>query len=91
MNPPATIRVTGHHIARGIPRNTGLCPVARAIKGHCGDLADVEVKLHELTVYQGGNRYTAEPPGKAQAFIQDFDDGRMVRPFEFEVEWRAAS
>lgn len=81
-----TIEVKQHHIdiakAKRSQRNATSCPIARAMR---------EQKIHFYGVSQEGievNRNLENPlplPEQAITFIQDFDEGKKVKPFSFEV------
>ncbi len=80
------IRVTSEHIRRGEQHSLSACPIALAVREHDG-FADAEVG--SFFVYKGRS-FLFPPsfttPSKAAKFIQDFDAGRAVEPFEFELE-----
>jgi hypothetical protein len=87
--PPAVIRVTADHIARGAPRNPSACPVALAIKGQIPGIYAIEVEVSDVTIRPtlAFRWWTCVPPDSAADFINAFDAGEPVEPFEFEAEW----
>jgi hypothetical protein len=88
MNPPAVIRVTADHIARGERSLSSRCPIARAIAEQSGfSLDDIAVGPDEASILNFEVWFRARLPLTAYAFIRDFDDGQPVKPFEFAAEW----
>lgn len=94
MSAPKTIRVTAEHIEEGIPQDCEDCPIALAIVEQWDgpiNHHDIAVDNREVLVIQrhrGGQRsFTAQLPPEAMRFVQSFDDGYQVEPFEFTVEW----
>ena len=75
------ITVTQNNIDNGVPKNSCKCPIARALK-QIFPGEDIEVK--RSSIYIGKSIHYAMPL-KACYFIVDFDEGREVYPFEFEV------
>lgn len=76
------IQVTRHHIDNGERNNCEKCPVARAI------LADYGEDITYLSVEQGTidiNDLVYATPASVSQFINYFDDGQPVEPFEFEL------
>jgi hypothetical protein len=86
------VRVTAEHIAAGIASNCFRCPAALAVLQALGDPGDrVEVRHHCVFLYlAGGRRYRADSPVELSRFIDAFDDGERVEPFEFELNWAAS-
>ena len=85
------IRVTADHIAEGYRRDACFCPIARAIRGFWPGRQEGAVEVggylpRFARVYDAG-WWRAELPAAAQVFMQDFDEGSPVAPFEFTVEW----
>lgn len=70
------IRVTSSHIANGKPRSYCECPVALAMMECTGETWFV-------TPSRVDRVYAL--PDVARQFIADFDAGRSVGPFEFEL------
>lgn len=87
------VEVKPHHIAEAKAgcgqRNPYSCPIARALK-------EQQILFHGVTqegidfinpnMVDGFNDGFATLPIEAVTFIQDFDEGRKVKPFSFEVE-----
>lgn len=92
-----TIEVTQDDIDKGTAKNCGSCPIALAARRHPVLLSfmnqDPDDRLVEVTFMQlnlidkalsrlcGGHL-----PDPAWRFIADYDNGRTVAPFSFEVE-----
>ena len=80
------VKVTQEHIDRGEPLSVRKCPIVLAIQ----DKDDIEGALVSNSfarlVYKDGSptRRFKLPPW-AIIFIDDFDDGRTVKPFEFDM------
>lgn len=75
------IRVTQAHIDEGYRRNPWCCPVALAIRGAMAVEHGVRILSHGIT-FPGGSVST---PEKVLDFIDAFDDGQSVQPFEFDL------
>lgn len=79
------IKVTEQDIERGSRVFSDHCPVALAINRATGRHAIVyhhAIKIGELS------RIEYPVPDKVREFIQDFDSGKEVQPFEFDLELR---
>jgi len=88
MNTPSTIRVTADHIAQGVPRSSGGCPIACAIREQYQDSDPIDVGNEQIIRHDDqGRTWTAQLPGIATCFIFDFDSGAPLDPLEFAVEW----
>lgn len=74
------ITVTEEHIKHGIVRSVYNCPIALALK----DCTRDEHAYAGVIDFKVCNNYYA-PPEKALDFIQAFDSGEFVVPFEFEL------
>lgn len=75
------IRVTEKHIQKGSPRTWGSCPVALAFRdaGHPGTwVSRSTIRIPRLGC--------SPLPDQVALFIQAFDHGWPVQPFEFELE-----
>jgi hypothetical protein len=90
------IRVTDRHIAEGKPRSECECPLALAViealaaDGVIAEAGTVEVDYYDVFVVDGETgcrRYRATLPAEAADFVDDFDDGDPVVPFEVELAW----
>lgn len=73
------IQVTEEDIALGVPLKNVLCPVARAITRAVGKEACV------TNLYYSIDTFEFPLPVVAIDFIANFDIGRPVKPFEFEL------
>lgn len=82
-----TIHVTQDDIDNGVACNTGLCPIAhairRAVPGSYWYVGSVEVFHRDLN---GCRCDEMDLPVPACEFISAFDEGRPVNPFSFELE-----
>lgn len=80
------VQVTAEDIKDGLPHRCSQCPIALAIKrGH--NINDVQVAPfgHTELLFATVNGHSRPlPPGAAQ-FVRDFDAGRDVSPFEFDL------
>ena len=74
--------VTLDELEDGIPQSPDLCPIALAIEKACGCTL---VKVYDEYVLIDGEEVAL--PLKAQAFIEDFDEGRKPYPIEFELDY----
>lgn len=77
------ISVTEDHIKKGRKREPRFCPVAIAVRER--------LKLSEYQV-DVGNRiwikdFPVEIPHAVNRFVSDFDNGRPVEPFEFDLDY----
>lgn len=91
MKPPARVRVQRHHIDNGARKDGFACPIALAIQEQGGyELGEVSV-AGGLAIWPTGESFTsawtASLTQDAADFIKNFDRGRFVAPFEFDVEW----
>lgn len=87
------ISVTAEDIAAGVPSGAFRCehcPIARAI-ARAVDRAPLAVlvgidraRLHNDA--RGSDVWQVELPAVASEFIVDFDLGRPVKPFDFDLE-----
>ena len=88
-----TVHVTRDHICRGDQNSLWGCPIALALQETCGWSSLICVISNEATDLDdsGGRIRNADLPAEAVRFIKDFDAGRDVSPFEFEIavsEWK---
>ena len=85
------IKVTQEHINKGKRKDYSSCPIALAVKDVFPNDV-IEVGQFDLTFencdYESGNgKYLGyELPNIACNFVEDFDAGRNVKPFDFELE-----
>lgn len=78
--PTVLISVTEEDIQRGFP-NCDRCPVALAVSRQMGQHASVT--LHWVRTAD----LLAKVPTVVRNFIEDFDRGLPVSPFNFQLEW----
>ena len=79
------IQVTQEHIEHGIPNNCSCCPIALAVQ-EVFPRQIVEVGQFDLTVGGTKRHLEYELPEEASDFVEQFDMGHYVRPFDFELE-----
>lgn len=80
------IEVTQEHIDAGKRAECGSCPVALAFKEAFPNRM-VRAGYGVLQAYQwGAYVFKARTPLDVQLFMLEFDEGRPVQPFTFEVE-----
>ena len=77
------IKVTQEHIDNGWRCSRGWCPIALALRDVFGRDCDPRVSGVHIALGPGTSYRT---PPEAMYFISDYDDGRTVQPFEFELE-----
>ena len=77
------IRVTEEHIRKGLPTDCEFCPVAIAVAEAYGVNHD-QVSVDDDSIWVLGEG-TAPSPKEVLAFIEAFDEGYAVGPFEFEL------
>ena len=75
------IKVTQEHIDKGCKLNTLSCPVALAMEEATGDNWSVGSVFFWLESKKKAIPITI----KIRYFIEDFDSGKKVLPFEFEL------
>jgi hypothetical protein len=88
------ISVTQDHIKKGRKASCGHCPIALALKD--AGLKDISVESHHVTIHNG-RKYIENGkecayhrilvPYEVTHFIYDFDNGRKVETFEFELDY----
>ncbi len=84
------IRVTRKNIKAGIPRNHIQCPIAIAMRDAAIETPSVGEKTDPYCDFLlGKNKYESRLPQKAINFIERFDHGLKVRPFEFFLHFVA--
>lgn len=74
------IDVTQYDIDNGIRCDSKLCPVAIALRRTTGRICEAGASLLWI-----GN-YGCDQPDDVKNFINNFDGGRAVEPFSFELE-----
>ena len=75
------IKVLKEDIRKGKRQNAQYCPIARAIKRKT-KRGDVMVDSRRVMF----GWMTFEMPVRAENFIMNFDAGKPVKPFQFELE-----
>ena len=82
-------KVEQKHIDNGIRMHTYKCPIALAIRekfesSGCG-IVQIDVDSEDIFVWfdNGETRQHYETPIEAQLFLEDFDNGDEVEPFDF--------
>jgi hypothetical protein len=81
------VEVTADDIANGKRGLPWCCPIARAIKRASGG-SRVSIGTFNGLAYDWGTAHPAvffDLPEVARCFISDFDSGRPVEPFSFEI------
>ena len=73
------INVTQEHINSGIKSDCMLCPIALAVR----TLFPI-VEVDDCCIEIGDVQYYS--PDSVAKFIDDFDNGKLVKPFSFELE-----
>ena len=90
-----TVKVTDLHIRFSQPGNNYENPVAMAVSevirysGFGAPFAWAgtgDILLHELPIRRGGHCVSIPLPPEALTFLQRYDKGEPVHPFEFELE-----
>lgn len=76
-----TIEVTEEDIKNGKPMSSCLCPLALAIS-RCAQVPRVFVFCRQFEI----NWHKSDLPSSAWHFYYDFDAGRKVKPFKFELQ-----
>ena len=80
------VSLTEEHIAKGVPGEGCLCPVALAIED-CSHYRGVHVYSEVVCYELGGNRvFEVDLPDEAREFIRSFDDGDPVNPITFKLD-----
>jgi len=85
--PKLTVCVTEAHIDLGVPRDSGFCIFAEAIKSTFPDAKSVAVDLQTIrfTDPKKGFRYAYLTPRVCQVAIINFDQGHKPAPFTFRL------
>jgi len=86
------LNITNGNIAKGERVNPGNCPIARNIRSKVKGLQRVSVLGDTATITKkvDGKLYTfiGKLPTEARKFVKQFDAGRAVAPFAFELSLR---
>jgi len=83
------ISVTQDDIDKGIKNNCEKCPIARALARsfpgyfNLASIYYLSVKAHQKDFYV----FMMDTPKVCYDFIRDFDQGKPVTPFEFEISY----
>ena len=79
------VQVEQRHIDAGVPYRPFLCPVSLALTSATHGLWGVNWQ----SAMRGDGEVVEEVklPKEAQHFVQNFDIGLHVEPFEFEFDW----
>jgi hypothetical protein len=80
------VEVIEEDILGGVPGDRFACPVALALNRKLGPSHSVGAGDIYRVVTAGRDRHLAPIPPTAATFIDDFDAGRPVAPFTFELE-----
>lgn len=81
------VKVKDYHIKCGIPNNSTECVLALAIGEAIGaNLHMVEVGLGSTSFWLHDKDYWLNLPPKAVEFMNAFDNGGNVEPFEFDID-----
>lgn len=81
------VNVTQEDIDNGKPRHICGCPVALAVKRMALDPGSVYVSGRYTNI--DGHQHVNSR--KTSKFVNDFDSGNPVKPFEFEIEFEVDS
>lgn len=80
------VDVTAEDIAHGEREDCTKCPIARALRRHKGfEKAYVNDQYVEID-HENRHENLYRLPQEAVDFIRNFDDGKEVRPFKFELD-----
>lgn len=77
------VRVEHWDIINGRRTAPDHCPVALAVRRQSGR-SKIAVSSYSVDLLDGMK--DAELPPEARQFVRDFDSGRPVKPFSFELE-----
>jgi hypothetical protein len=80
------VNVTQKHIDIGVPKDCKYCPIAFALRDLGFKHFDVGVISINIFESAYGDVKRINLPKNVGSFIQDFDAGREVKPFEFELD-----
>jgi len=75
------IRLKQKHILCGVKKSRSECPIALAIRDNIP--GEYFLEVHSFSVQIGEDYFTL--PKSAKAFIEKFDVGLKVSPFEFDI------
>jgi len=85
------IEVKKYHIDSGTPKNCSCCPIALAVQEvfphYVVEVGQFDLTLDNYDDENGTVKYWEyELPAEACDFVEQFDSGHYVRPFDFELE-----
>jgi hypothetical protein len=80
-----TISVTHTHISRGHKAKSCSCPLALAIESSIPGF-NAAVAKYNVFLWKSKMKKTVALPSVAQEFVRNFDAGRQVVPFCFELD-----
>jgi hypothetical protein len=80
------IRVTADVLNTAKRSNSSHCAIADAIKEHLPDARFVSVDLQTIRFSRGTKRFIYLTPRSAQQLIVDFDQGRTLKSFGFQLK-----
>jgi len=87
-----TVRVTAGHIAKGTRSDPCACPVAHAVMDALPSPCEVDLYVGRIYIRpDAGDLVIVEQPASVIDFIEAFDDGQPVQPFEFTLDWQPAA
>jgi len=79
------IRVTKKHIQDGVQNSKCACPVALAMKEYFGFDAFEDADVGQVYLSISNFVLTERVPSSVRKFIKQFDEGKPVKPFTFEL------
>ena len=81
------VKVTQDHIDRGLRSHTRCCPLALALQSATGNIYICVGSSLVWDTNKPGEIY-GHISTRAEHFVEDFDNGEPVVPFEFELEMK---
>jgi hypothetical protein len=84
-SPKITVPVTEEIIASAIPRDSGHCMVADAVRAMRPDAIFVAVDIQTIRFTEAGRRYVYLTPRTVIQALLDFDHGDKPEPFTFRL------
>jgi hypothetical protein len=81
------VQVTQDDIDAGLPCVSNHCPVALALNRATGCEWDVQGNGCCGIRMKAKNYFSLNAPNDVAYFVEEFDDGLPVEPFEFELDW----
>jgi hypothetical protein len=80
------VRVTQEDIDEGTKGDCTFCPIALAVDRALGGECCVAVTIFDVYITENAHAEVFPLPSEARQFIQRFDKGKPVSPFEFELD-----